>query len=154
MSARPIRVLIADDHLPTRADLRETIEECGRFTVCAEAADAAGAVEAAMRERPELCIVDVRMPGGGVAAVWEISARLPETKIVMLTVSADDRDLFAAVGAGAAAYLLKATAASRLPNAVQDVIDGRAAMQSELVTRLMDEFRDRRPRRRSILARD
>ena len=81
------RVLIADDHAPTRGDLREVLEEDGRFEVCAEAADAPAAVAAAVREQPDLCLLDIRMPGRGVAAAWEISARMPETKVVMLTVS-------------------------------------------------------------------
>ena len=150
----PVRVLIADDHAPTRSDVRDALEESGRFAVCAEAADAAAAVEAAVRERPELCVLDVRMPGGGVAAVWEIAARLPETKIVMLTVSADDGDLFAALRAGADGYLLKNTDLGPLPQALEDVLEGRAAIPPALVARLVSEFRDRRPRRRSILARD
>jgi DNA-binding NarL/FixJ family response regulator len=147
----PLRVLIADDHPPTRRDVREILEDDGRFIVCAEAADAAGAVGAAARERPDLCLLDVRMPGGGVAAVWEIAARLPATKIVMLTVSADDADLFAALRAGASGYLLKDTDASRLAHALQDVVEGRAALPRSLVTRLVDEFRDRGPRRRAPL---
>ena len=72
-----------------------------RFVVCAVAGDAPDAIERAIRESPDLCILDVRMPGGGVAAAWEISSRLPETKIVMLTVSSDDGDLFASLRAGA-----------------------------------------------------
>ena len=147
-----VRVLVADDHAPTRADLRETLEEGGRFVVCAEAADAPGAIEAAVRERPQLCLLDVRMPGTGVAAAWEIHARLPETKIVMLTVSADNDDLFAALRAGAAGYLLKDTDPSRLPHALEDVLEGRAAMPRDLVARLIGEFRDHGPRRRSAVA--
>jgi DNA-binding NarL/FixJ family response regulator len=151
VSSAPIRVLIADDHPPTRADIREALEEDGRFTVVAEANDAPGAVEAALRESPDLCILDVRMPGQGVAAAWEIGARLPDTKVVMLTVSADDLDLFAALRAGAAGYLLKGTDPARLPHALQDVLEGRAAMPRALVARLMDEFRDLGARRRSIV---
>ncbi|HSL63620.1 MAG TPA: response regulator transcription factor, partial [Gaiellaceae bacterium] len=101
------RVLLADDHPPTREDIRRTLESDGRFEVCAVAADAAGAVDAATRERPDLCVLDIRMPGNGIAAAWEITARLPETKVVMLTVSRDDDDLLAALRAGASGYLLK-----------------------------------------------
>jgi len=151
VTATPVRVLIADDHPPTRSDIREALEEDGRFTVCAEAGDAPGAVEAALRESPDLCILDVRMPGQGVAAAWEIGARLPDTKVVMLTVSADDQDLFAALRAGAAGYLLKGTDPARLPHALQDVLEGRAAMPRALVARLMDEFRDHGARHRSIV---
>jgi DNA-binding NarL/FixJ family response regulator len=152
--SRPLRVLVADDHPPTRADVREELELSGRFVVCAEAADAAGAVEAAVRDRPDLCVLDVRMPGGGVAAVWEITARLRQTRVVMLTVSADDNDLFAALRAGAAGYLLKDTEPGQLADALGDVVEGRAAIPGALVARLVEEFRDRGPRRRSPLLRD
>jgi DNA-binding NarL/FixJ family response regulator len=145
------RVLLADDHAPTRADVRQWLEESRRYAVCGEAADAAAAIELAVRERPDLCILDVRMPGGGAAAAWEIHARLPEAKIVMLTVSDDDDDLFAALRAGASGYLLKDIDPSRLPNALDDVLAGRAAMPRDLVARLIGEFRDRGPRRRATV---
>ena len=145
------RVLIADDHAPTRGDLREVLEEDGRFEVCAEAADAPAAVAAAVRERPDLCLLDIRMPGRGVAAAWEISARLPETKVVMLTVSTEDADLFAALRAGASGYLLKGIDPARLPHALQDVVEGQSAIPRELVGRLVGEFRDRGPRRRTLV---
>ena len=75
----PVRVLLADDHAPTREDIRFAIEQDERFVVCAEAADAPGAIEAAVRERPDLVVLDLNMPGWGVAGAWEIRARLPET---------------------------------------------------------------------------
>jgi DNA-binding NarL/FixJ family response regulator len=153
IAAKPTRtrVLIADDHAPTRGDLREVLEEDGRFEVCAEAANAPAAVDAALRERPDLCILDIKMPGRGVAAAWEITARLPGTKIVMFTVSDEDGDLFAALRAGAAGYLLKGTDPERLPHALQDVVEGHAALPRALVSRLMSEFRDRGPRRRAVV---
>jgi DNA-binding NarL/FixJ family response regulator len=147
-----VRVLVADDHAPTRADVRETLEADGRFVVCAEAPDAPAAIEAAVRERPDICILDVRMPGTGAAAAWEIHARLPETRIVMFTVSDDDDDLFAALRAGAVGYLLKDIAPERLPHALADVAEGRAAIPRDLVSRLIGEFRDRGPRRRASVA--
>jgi two-component system NarL family response regulator len=69
-------VLIADDHAPTRDDVRRAVESEQGFEVCASAADAAEAVQAAVRERPDVCLLDIRMPGGGLAAAWEIAARL------------------------------------------------------------------------------
>ena len=98
----PARVLIADDHAPTRDDIRRALERDARFEVCAEASDAASAIEAALRERPELCLLDIQMPGNGLAAAWEIAARLPTSKVVMLTVSEEDHDLFVALSAGVA----------------------------------------------------
>jgi DNA-binding NarL/FixJ family response regulator len=145
-------VLLADDHVPTRDDIRRALEADPRFTVCAEAADAPLAIEGALRESPDVCILDVRMPGGGVAAAWEISARLPETKIVMLTVSADDGDLFASLRAGASGYLLKDMDPAELPAALLGVLSGDAALAPTLLARVIGEFRDRGPRRRSVLA--
>ncbi|MGH3016298.1 MAG: response regulator [Gaiellaceae bacterium] len=147
-----VRVLLADDHVPTRDDIRRALAADSRFAVCAEAGDAAAAIDGAVREGPDICILDVRMPGGGVAAAWEISTRLPQTKIVMLTVSRDDTDLFASLRAGAAGYLLKDMDPAQLPNALGDVLNGEAALPPELVARVIDEFRDRSPRRRAVLA--
>ena len=149
-----VRVLIADDHVPTRDDIRRALEADARFAVCAEAGDAPLAIEAAVRESPELCILDVHMPGGGVAAAWEISSRLPRTKIVMLTVSSDDADLFASLRAGASGYLLKDMDPDELPNALGDVLNGEAALPPSLVARVIGEFRDRSPRRRAVLPHD
>ncbi len=148
-----VRVLLADDHVPTRDDIRRALEADDRFVVCAEAGDAPAAIQGAVREGPDVCILDVHMPGGGVAAAWEISTRLPQAKIVMLTVSRDDTDLFASLRAGAAGYLLKDMDPAQLPNALGDVLNGEAALPPELVARVIQEFRDRGPRRRAVLAR-
>jgi len=146
-----IRVLIADDHAPTRADLREAIEQDDRLVVVAEAADGAGAVEAALREQPDLCLLDIRMPGSGIAVTREVTTRLPDTKVVMITVSVDDQDLLNALRAGAVGYLLKDSSLERLPDALIDTLNGGAAIPRRLVARLIAEFRDHGPRRRSIV---
>jgi DNA-binding NarL/FixJ family response regulator len=147
----PTRVLVADDHAPTREDLERILQEDGRFVVCAVAADAAAAVDGACRERPDMCLVDIRMPGNGIAAAWEITARLPSTRVVMLTVSRDDGDLFAALRAGARGYLLKELPAERIPHELSAVMAGEVAMPPALVARLAEEFRERAPRRRGVL---
>lgn len=154
MTRETVSVLIADDHAPTREDVRMALEQDARFAVVAEAPDAFGAIEAAVRERPDLVLLDIHMPGGGVRATWEISARIPNAKIVMLTVSRDDRDLFAALQAGASGYLLKEMDPARLPHALADVLEGRAALPRALVARLIDQFRDRAPRRRAVVGGD
>jgi len=146
------RVLIADDHAPTRAQVRELLDTEDDFAVCAEASDAPGAVVAAVREVPDLCLLDIRMPGSGIAAAWEITSRLPHSRVVMLTVSRDDGDLFAALRAGASGYLLKDVDPGRLAEELRAVLAGDAAMPRGLVTRLVSEFRDRSPRRRRIIA--
>ena len=145
-----VRVLVADDHEPTRKDVMSALKRDGRFDVCAEAADAAAAVARAMEERPDLVLLDIRMPGSGLRALWEISARLPTTRIVMLTVSEEDSDLFAALRAGAHGYLLKDIDPRRLPEALFDVHAGNSAIPRPLVSRMLEEFRDVNPRRRSV----
>ena len=147
-----LRVLIADDHAPTRDDVRRALTGDGGFSVCAEAADAAEAVQAAVREQPDLCLLDIRMPGSGLAACWEIASRLPETKIVMLTVSEEDSDLFTALHAGAAGYLVKTMNLERLPHALRGVVDGEAPIQRTLVTRMVERFHATGPRRRRLAA--
>jgi DNA-binding NarL/FixJ family response regulator len=143
-----LRVLIADDHAPTREDVRRALTE-GGLTVCAEAADAARAVRQALETKPDICLLDIRMPGGGVAAAWEISARLPTTKIVMLTVSEEDTTLFAALRAGAVGYLVKDFDLRSLPRALRDVADDRAAIPRTLVARMVKQFQANDPRYRT-----
>ena len=151
---QPLRVLIADDHAPSRDDVRQALERDERFGVCALAADAAEAIQAAVRERPDVCLLDIRMPGSGLAAAWEIAARLPTAKIVMLTVSEDDADLFAALRAGADGYLLKTMNLQRLPDALNGVHSGEAAMPRTLVARVIEHYRGREPRWRQLVADD
>lgn len=139
-------MLIADDHAPSRDDIRRALERDGRCGVCASVPDAAEAIQAAVRERPDVCLLDIRMPGSGLAAAWEIAARLPQTKIVMLTVSDDDNDLFAALRAGADGYLLKTMNLQRLPDALDGVCSGEAAVPRTLVSRILERFRGREPR--------
>jgi DNA-binding NarL/FixJ family response regulator len=127
--------------------VRQTLLEAG-FDVVGEAADAPSAVSLAERERPDLCLLDVHMPGGGIRAASDIVEALPETAVVMLTVSRNDEDLFDALRAGAAGYLLKDTDPERLPHALRGVLAGEAAVPRTLVTRVIDEFRTRGRRRR------
>lgn len=141
-----IRVLIADCDRPTRDELRHAIGKDGCFDICAEAANAAGAVSTALRERPDICVLDVRLPGGAVAATWEIGGRLPRAKVVMLTGSAEDGELFAALRAGAVGYLLKTEDFANLPSALYGVWAGEAAVDPAFVARLLRHFRLREPR--------
>ena len=147
-SIEPLRVLVADDHAPTRDDVRRALAD-GGMDVCAEAADAAHAVQLALETEPDICLLDIRMPGGGVAAAWEIAARLPTTKIVMLTVSDDDASLFASLRAGAVGYLVKDFDLRLLPRALSDAAEGGAAIPRSLVTRMVKQFHGTDPRFRT-----
>jgi DNA-binding NarL/FixJ family response regulator len=124
---RPPLTLIADDNVRARARVRVVLEQAG-FEVCAEAGNASAAVQAALRERPDICLVDVNMPGDGIAAAAEISAQLPETAVVMFTVSSDEKDVSESLRAGARGYLLKDMDFARLPEALRTVLSGELAL--------------------------
>jgi two-component system, NarL family, nitrate/nitrite response regulator NarL len=137
------RVLIADDHVATRVGVRLALERDG-FVICAEEASGAGAVAAALREVPDICLLDVHMPGGGgIEAATAIRSRLPDTQVVMLTGSSDDDDLFTALESGATGYLLKGIDPAQLGAALRDVLRGDAALPPTLAARLIREFRAR-----------
>jgi DNA-binding NarL/FixJ family response regulator len=147
-----ITVLLADDHAAVRAGIRLALSGEG-FNVVAEAADGPEAVELAKQLSPDIALLDVNMPGSGIKAAEEIVQALPATVVVMLTVSRDDDDLFAALRAGASGYLLKDTDPGRLPFALRGVLEGEAALPRGLVARLIEEFRTRGKRRRLPLMR-
>jgi DNA-binding NarL/FixJ family response regulator len=140
--------VLADDHAAARLGVRLALED-GGFHVVAEAVDARSAVEAALQHRPDLCLLDVYMPGRGIAAAAELAEALPEMPIVMLTVSDTSEDLFEALHAGACGYLLKDTDPQRLPHALAAVLDGEAPLPRVLTARLITEFRRRGSERRT-----
>ena len=141
-----LRVLIADDHVPTRAGVRDALERDG-WVVCAEAADAHEAVNLARETQPEVCLLDITMPGNGIHATRVIAREHPDMAIVMLTASRDDRDLFDALRAGAVGYLLKDIDPDRLGTALRGVLSGEAALPRELMARVIEEFQGRSSRR-------
>jgi DNA-binding NarL/FixJ family response regulator len=134
LAAVPIRVLVADCLPLERSALRLALET-GECSVCA-----------ALRERPDVCLLDMALPGGGIAAAAAIAAKLPDSSIVMLGYLPSDADLFAALEAGARGYLTKDIDPGRLPIALRRVRAGEAALSRILVARLIAEFRRRRLR--------
>jgi len=130
--------------------VRSALEVDGGFAICAEVPDAPSAVAAAEREVPDVCLLDINMPGSGIAAAASITAALPDTIVVMLTVSRHDSDLFDALRAGAMGYLLKDLDENRIGEALRRVLNGEAILPGTLVARLVDEFRDRENRRVAI----
>jgi DNA-binding NarL/FixJ family response regulator len=125
--------------------LRLALEERG-FEICGEAANARDAVLVATEAKPDLCLLDIHMPGNGIGAAAAIRVRVPETKVVMITVSRNDSDLFEALRAGACGYMLKDIEPDRLPDELHAALAGEAALPRGLVTKVIDEFR-RRARR-------
>lgn len=139
--AAELTVLLADDHVATRMGVRHAVEPHG-LRVVAEVGNADDAVAAALKHRPDVCVLAVRMPGNGIEATRQISDAVPATKIVMLTASERDDDLFAALRAGADGYLLKTMSTERLPHTIRGVVGGEAALSRSMTARLIREFRE------------
>ncbi len=146
-----IRVVVADDHAPTRAGVRASLDAEG-FEVVGEAATGKQAVELVKTLTPDVCLMDIHMPGGGVAAADEISRTLPDCAVVMLTYSRDDTDLFDSLRAGARGYLLKDMDPDRLGPALHGVLAGEAALPRSLVSRVLEEFQGRSKRKLFVKA--
>jgi DNA-binding NarL/FixJ family response regulator len=144
------RVLIADDHAPTRAGVRIALERDG-MEICAEVTNASDAVEAALRERPDLCLIDVHMPGGGPSAASKITSKLPDTLVVMLTVSRENEDVLESLRRGAVGYLLKDMNPASLPVAVRAALSGEGVIPRALAAGLIDQLRHRPAASRRLL---
>jgi DNA-binding NarL/FixJ family response regulator len=132
-------VLIADDHPPYRAGIRAILQADG-FVVVAEAADRRSAVQAAVRERPDVCVVDFDMPGGGLNAVRGIVQKLPDAIVVVLTQSTSSSDLLGAMQAGAAGVLVKGNDRDALPKALRAALEGEAVLPRKLVRPLIQRL--------------
>lgn len=140
MADEPLTVVVADDHAPIRAAIRAALTADG-FDVVAEVASAKAAVDSAIEHEPHICLLDIHMPGSGIAAAAQVSATLPQTTVVMLTSSRTDDDLFDSLRAGARGYLLKDMDPDRMGAALLGVLSGEAALPRALVARVLDEFR-------------
>jgi two-component system nitrate/nitrite response regulator NarL len=138
--SQPVRVLIADHDRASRAGVRMSLSGHG-FEICGEADTANAAVDVAGREVPDVCLIEADLPGGGVAAAERVFSAVPQTAVVMLSASADDERLLAAVRAGARGYLLKDMDPTRLPMALCGVLAGEAALPRALMARVLEELR-------------
>ncbi len=139
MADRGPAIVLVDDEPVTRTEVRRLLERDG-FDVTAEAADAESAIEIIARERPRLCLVDLRVPGGGIRVVREASRRAPETLIVVLTDSANRADLLDVIHAGASGYLVKNMDPDRLVHALRGVLSGEAAIPRLLMAELVRDL--------------
>src|ERR1700733_7677405 len=137
-----LTVLLADDHVPTRTGVRLALEAAD-LRVVAEVGTAQSAVIEAIRLQPAVCLLAIHLPGGGIEATKRIREALPKTKIVMLTGSERDEDLFGSLRAGADGYLMASTSVDRLPHAIRGVVSGEAALPRQMTARLIREYRNR-----------
>ena len=130
---QPLRALIADDHALIRRSFRADLEAAA-IEVCAEAATGAEAVRAALAERPDICLLDVRMPeGDGITAAESIRRSLPAVKIVLITAFPDEDGVLAAARAGVDGYLAKDIDPRRLPHVLRAVVQGETTYPRRLL---------------------
>ena len=142
-------VLIAAERLPTRVGLRLALEPEAR---CTEAADAESAVDAAVRDRPDVCLLGLDPGGQGLRVVSEIVSKVPSAMVILLTSKLDEDEFMAAVRAGASGYLTNSLDPARLPHVVRGAMNGEPAVPRKFVSRLLDELRTREHRRSVVLA--
>ncbi len=136
-----IRVLIADDHERFRRGLRMVLEAEDGMEVVAEAANGAEAVARVEEQAPDVVLMDVRMPTmNGIEATRAIRSAFPSTRIIMLTVSDEEDDLFDAVKAGANGYLLKEVSIEEVADAVRAVVQGHSLISPSMAAKLITEF--------------
>ena len=136
-----IRVLIADDHGIVRGGLRLLLDRQPDMQVVAEAADGIEAVELALRERPDICVLDVAMPRmTGLQATHQIRAYAPDIAVLLLSMHEDERYLFEALQAGAAGYVLKREADHALLTTVRAVMRGEPFMTNAAERSLVREW--------------
>ena len=141
ISDEPIRVLIVDDHALFRRGLVMVLEQEKDIDLVGEAGDGAEAVNIAQDTMPDVVLMDVRMPRrGGIEATSQIKAIAPHTKILMLTISDEEADLYDAIKAGASGYLLKEISIEEVANAIRQVHAGQSMISPSMASKLLTEF--------------
>ena len=142
MPDAPLRVMLVDDHEVVREGLRALLNRRPGMTVVGEAGSVAQAIDVAAKQRPDVVIMDVRLPdGSGVEACREIRSQLPATRLIMLTSYADEEAVLASILAGASAYLLKQTRGQQLADAVEAVARGESLLDPQVTMRVLDQVR-------------
>ena len=140
-SAKEIHILLADDHNVMRAGLKLLLESHAGFKVISEASDGNQAVENALRTRPEVVVLDIAMPKlSGIEAAQRISAQLPQTAIIILSMHSDEGYVLRALKSGARGYLLKDSAESDLIQAIKAVSEGKAFFSPEISKVLAEDY--------------
>jgi len=135
-------ILIVDDHEVVREGLRALLNRREAFRVVGEAGTVAQAVEEAAKLKPDVIVMDVRLPdGSGIEACREIRQVRPETKVIMLTSYADEDAVFASILAGAAGYLLKQTRGNALADAITSVMRGESLLDPAVTQKVLERVR-------------
>jgi DNA-binding NarL/FixJ family response regulator len=137
MTEPTIRVLVADDHAVVREGIRHVLEREPGFEVVAEAANGSEVLPLAERHRPDVAVLDISMPGeSGIQVAAQLRQRLPETRILILSMYDNAEYVLESVRAGAHGYILKDTAATELRRAIRAVQNGEAFLSPPVASRL------------------
>jgi len=138
-----MRILLVDDHEVVRLGTRSLLSRYPQFQVVAEAATAQEGVRQALQHKPDVVIMDIRLPGtSGIEATREITEKLPETRVIMLTSFAEDELLFDAIVAGAVGYVLKQIGSGELVRALETVARGEALLDPAVTQKVFDRVRE------------
>ena len=138
-----MRILIVDDHEVVRLGLRALLERHPDFTVVDEAGTAREALQKTMLHKPDVVVMDIRLPGrSGIEACQDIVSNLPDTKVIMLTSYAEDELLFDAITAGACGYVLKQIGSQDLIRAIETIGRGEALLDPAVTQRVFERVRE------------
>lgn len=140
--AAPLRILVVDDHVLVRMGLRTLLDGMPGLVVVGEASSMAESIAAARELRPDIVLMDIRLPdGSGVDACRQIRSLRPTTRVLMLTSFADDEAIFSAIVAGASGYLLKQARAEKLVEAIETVGRGGSLLDPAVTQRVLERIR-------------
>lgn len=144
-----IRVVLVDDHPLFREGVAASLQGAGGFAIVGQGGSADEALRLVRECEPHLVLLDLSMPGGGLAAARAIAETAPEVAIVVLTVSEADDDILAALRAGAKGYVLKGVGSATLVEALRGVASGESYVSPSLAARILSEMRSGEPPRRT-----
>ncbi|BAS27259.1 response regulator transcription factor [Limnochorda pilosa] len=137
-----IRILIVDDHEVVRIGLRSLLERIGQFEVAGEAGSAQEAINLVRSRKPDVVIMDIRMPdGSGIEACRAIRSENPDVKVIMLTSYTDDEAIFSSVMAGASGYVLKQIGSQELVEAIRTVAAGGSLLDPSITGKVLERMR-------------
>jgi len=140
----PVRVLLADDHALVRAGIRALLEALEGVTVVAEAGNGIEVLELARKHRPDVVLLDISMPGlGGLEASAQLKQELPEVRVVMLSMHANEEYVLQALRAGAVGYMLKDSATAQLELALQAVMQGETYLSPPISKQMVEGYLQR-----------
>src|SRR5919202_1280098 len=138
-----LKILLVDDHEVVRLGLKALLSRHSQFNVVAEAGSASEAIEKVARYKPDVVVMNIRLPGkSGIEATREIVSKFPETKIIMLTSYAEDDLLFDAIAAGASGYVLKQIGSGELVRALEAIGRGESLLDPSLTQKVFQRVRE------------